>query len=94
MHVLSISNDPKYPDLNQEIAATMRLAKPTGSLCLRKPAIRIEVRWKHWPCLFPQHGPGRKHLRRIALEPWQQQIVAKYPQQLLRGLFHSDGCRN
>jgi hypothetical protein len=94
VHVLSISNDPKYPDLNQEIAATMRLVKPTGSPCLRNgPAIRIEVRWKHWPCLFPQHGPGRKHLRKIELEPWQQQIVAKYPEQLLRGLFHSDGCR-
>lgn len=30
---------------------------------------------KHWPCLFPQHGPGRKHHRRIALEPWQEAIV-------------------
>lgn len=29
----------------------------------------------HWPCLFPQHGPGRKHHRRIALEPWQEAIV-------------------
>jgi hypothetical protein len=22
---------------------------------------------KHWPCLFPQHGPGKKHLRKIEL---------------------------
>jgi hypothetical protein len=22
---------------------------------------------KHWPCLFPQHGPGRKHERKIQL---------------------------
>ena len=21
--------------------------------------------WKHWICLFPQHGPGPKHLRPI-----------------------------
>jgi hypothetical protein len=27
------------------------------------------------------------------LESWQQEIVAEYPEQLLRGLFHSDGCR-
>jgi len=27
---------------------------------------------KHWPCLFPQHGPGRKHERRIELVPWQR----------------------
>ena len=55
--------------------------------------IRIEARWKHWPCLFPQHGPGLKHLRKIELADWQREIVAKYPEQLLRGLFHSDGCR-
>jgi hypothetical protein len=94
VYVLSISNDPKYPVLNQEIAATMRLVKPTASPCLRNGhAIRIEARWKHWPCLFPQHGPGRKHERKIELEVWQLEIVAKYPEQLLRGLFHSDGCR-
>ncbi|GAA1612997.1 hypothetical protein GCM10009789_79050 [Kribbella sancticallisti] len=94
VYVLSISNDPKYPDLNQQIAATMKLVKPTGSPCFRSgPATRVEVRWKHWPCLFPQHGVGRKHLRKIELEPWQREIVAKHPEQLLRGLFHSDGCR-
>jgi hypothetical protein len=26
---------------------------------------------KHWPCLFPQHGPGRKHQRKIELTVWQ-----------------------
>jgi len=49
--------------------------------------------WKHWPCLFPQHGPGPKHRRRIELAGWQQEIVARHPGRLLRGLFHSDGCR-
>ena len=48
---------------------------------------------KHWPCLLPQHGPGRKHERRIELEPWQQEIVTSYPGDFARGLFHSDGCR-
>ncbi|MGW6278148.1 transcriptional regulator [Kribbella sp. NPDC055071] len=92
---LQIANDQKYPELNQEIAATIKLVKPNASPCLRggSAAIRIEARWKHWPCVFPQHGPGRKHLRKIELEDWQREIVAKYPEQLLRGLFHSDGCR-
>ena len=49
--------------------------------------------WKHWPCLFPQHGPGRKHERPIVLEPWQRAIVDDHPGDLLRGLFHSDGAR-
>jgi hypothetical protein len=48
---------------------------------------------KHWPCLFPQHGPGRKHQRKIELVPWQQEIVDADPRPLLRGLIHSDGCR-
>ncbi len=43
--------------------------------------------------MFPQHGPGRKHERRIELEPWQRGIVTQHPGRFLRGLFHSDGCR-
>jgi hypothetical protein len=46
-----------------------------------------------WPLHFPQHGPGRQHLRPIELEPWQQEIVDRHPEQVLRGLIHSDGCR-
>jgi hypothetical protein len=49
--------------------------------------------WKVWPCLFPQHGPGRKHTRRIELVPWQEDIVAAHPEPFLRGLIHSDGWR-
>ena len=49
---------------------------------------------KQLPCLFPQHGPGRKHERTIALVPWQDEIVDAHPEQLIRGLIHSDGCRS
>jgi hypothetical protein len=48
---------------------------------------------KHWPCLFPQHGPGMKHTRKIELAAWQQVIVDRYPGDFARGLFHSDGYR-
>jgi hypothetical protein len=48
---------------------------------------------KHWPCLFPQHGPGLKHTRKIELAEWQQVIVDRYPGDFARGLFHSDGYR-
>jgi hypothetical protein len=47
----------------------------------------------HWECLFPQHGPGRKHERSIALQDWQQEIVDRYSGVFMRGLIHSDGCR-
>jgi hypothetical protein len=44
-------------------------------------------------CLFPQHGPGRKHQRKIELDEWQDVIVEKFPGDFARGLFHSDGWR-
>jgi hypothetical protein len=43
--------------------------------------------------LFPQHGPGEKHLRKIELADWQQFIVKRYPGKFARGLMHSDGYR-
>jgi hypothetical protein len=43
--------------------------------------------------LFPQHGRGRKHDRRIELTAWQQKIVRAEPECFLRGLIHSDGWR-
>ena len=46
----------------------------------------------HLTCLFPQHGAGKKHERRIALEPWQQQLLAQSPWRFLRGCIRSDGC--
>ena len=49
---------------------------------------------KHWPCLFPQHGPGKKHERLIVLAQWQRELVEQHPEELLRGLIHSDGCRS
>jgi hypothetical protein len=48
---------------------------------------------KHWPCLLPQHGPGKKHLRPIRLEPWQEALVKQATEEFIRGLIDSDGCR-
>jgi hypothetical protein len=44
---------------------------------------------KSWPCLFPQHGPGKKHQRRIVLTDWQTTPADRWPEQLARGLIHS-----
>jgi hypothetical protein len=55
--------------------------------------VSVQSYGKHWPCLFPQHGPGKKHERRIVLADWQREIVQAHPGDFLRGLFHSDGCR-
>jgi hypothetical protein len=55
--------------------------------------VEVSAYSKSWPCLFPQHGSGRKHHRKIELSDWQRTFVARHPQLLLRGLIQSDGCR-
>jgi hypothetical protein len=52
----------------------------------------LSVYSSHFPCLFPQHGPGRKHERSLALEAWQAQAIAAAPWRFLRGCIRSDGC--
>jgi hypothetical protein len=92
---LHIYNDLQYNLANQRIRALMVQVRPGGRPHTRNvPGCLVTtVSWKHWPCLLPQHGPGRKHERPIVLEPWQRAIVVEHPGDFLRGLFHSDGAR-
>jgi hypothetical protein len=95
VYLLAVFNDRRYPVNSSEVADSMRAVKPGARVHERfRPGCRVTaVGWKHWPCLFPQHGPGHKHERPIVLEPWQAAIVEQHPGRFLRGLFHSDGCR-
>lgn len=87
-------------DIRHSIAITrciacieeVRRRKP--GLVLRSGCVDVSSYWKHWPCLFPQHGPGPKHQRAIRLERWQQDLVERYAPEFLAGLLHSDGCRS
>ena len=92
---LHIFNDARYVELNARLIVLMSTVKPTGRphTRLAPGAVVTTVSWKHWPCLFPQHGSGRKHKRAIILEDWQRDIVATFAGDFLRGLFHSDGSR-
>jgi hypothetical protein len=56
-------------------------------------SVDISAYFNRWAELFPQHGPGRKHERCIALEPWQEHLVDGNPRPFIRGLIHTDGCR-
>ena len=95
VYSLRISCDVKYPGLIAEVSHAIRAVKPGANVHLvRAPGcVHVSCFWKHWPCVFPQHGAGRKHERRIALVEWQQHVVEEHDGLLLRGLFHSDGCR-
>lgn len=92
---LRIMCDDAWPGLIEECAEAISTIRPDHKVSRVPCAGCTEVHgnWKHWPCLFPQHGPGKKHTRRIALEPWQQEIVEDHPQAFVRGLVHSDGSR-
>lgn len=94
---LRISLDRAYPVIVAECEAAMSLIVPVNKVAIIKhqDASLDEVNSysRHWPCFFPQHGPGMKHLRPIRLDPWQERIVDRHPGSLLRGLIHSDGCR-
>jgi hypothetical protein len=91
---LSIACTDAWPGVMAETAAA--LGEALGSAVCRVQRIgcsEVKSYSKHWICLFPQHGPGRKHLRSIVLEPWQQHVIDEHTGLFVRGLFHSDGCR-
>jgi hypothetical protein len=95
VYKLRLALDVKYPGIIEEAAEAMRaVAARSVRICARpQKCVEVFSYSRAWPCLFPQHGPGRKHHRTIALAPWQQQLVERWPGALLRGLIQSDGCR-
>jgi hypothetical protein len=93
---LRIACDSAYPGIVAEcIAAIESVDSRRASVCPTKSrAVVVNAYSNAWPRLFPQHGPGLKHQRKIELQPWQRSITHRCPQTLLRGLIHSDGCRS
>ena len=92
---LRIFQDARYRGLVEECVRTVRAVadRDAGQLS-RQGCTEIYCFWKHWFCLFPQQGPGRKHHRDVSLRAWQMRIVKAHPWPLLRGLVHSDGSRS
>jgi hypothetical protein len=92
---LRIVVDKKYPAIIDRCRAALDTLMPGqhAGIIMKKGCVEVWLYSKHWPCLFPQHGPGRKHTRRIALEPWQQALVDEATEEFILGLIHSDGCR-
>lgn len=94
---IRITLDLAYPGIISECCAALEAVFPEkkahpgprrNSRC-----VDVSMWSKHWPCLIPQHGAGRKHLRPIQLVPWQKAIIAANRKPFVRGLIHSDGTR-
>jgi hypothetical protein len=95
---LRIFLDMKYTGILWECVAAMHEVMPRNVTSVRYnvgggKCSETASYSKSWPCLFPQHGPGMKHLRPIELVDWQRELVNRDPRPLIRGLIHSDGCR-
>lgn len=91
---LRISLDTKYPGIIARVKSAISGVAARGVGEIGRPGcVELYSNWKHWICLFPQHGAGPKHARPIRLEAWQERSILLYPGQFLAGLIHSDGCR-
>ncbi len=88
--------DAKYATIVNDSERLLRSTFPENRVGrIRAEEGRMAVLWtysSHLTCLFPQHGEGKKHERRILLEPWQQELVDAAPWAFLRGCIRSDGC--
>jgi Homeodomain-like domain len=93
---LRLMLDAKYPLIVQEAADLIARVVPENKVGsqLRHEGrmVTVHAYHGHWTCLFPQHGPGKKHDRPIVLESWQHDLVAQAPFAFLRGCIRSDGC--
>jgi hypothetical protein len=93
---LMIALDARYPGIVGEAEEAIRVTIPgitPRRYMPKENLIRVLASSTLWREVFPQHGPGRKHERKIELVEWQQEIATVFPRELLRGLIHSDGCR-
>jgi hypothetical protein len=93
---LRVVLDLKYPGIIHSAAAAMGEVR-RGAVAIQnrtnQNCVEVASYWKQWPCYLPQHDSGKKHDRLISLTQWQRQLVDRWPDRLIRGLIHSDGCR-
>jgi hypothetical protein len=93
---LRISMDTSYPEIVTQTVSALKATFPAANVLVLtyRPEVRIvQVSERSLAVAFPQHGPGKKHLRPIELTEWQLHLTHTYPAELLKGLLHSDGSR-
>jgi hypothetical protein len=93
---LRVFLDKKYPQIVEGCIKSMQATVPGNKvhkLLTPSNCFSVSAYSRSWPCLFPQHGSGPKHTRPIFLTEWQQRLAERWPEQLVKGLIQSDGCR-
>ena len=92
--LLRVTCDLKYPGIISDCrAAIEEVSSLRPGQVPKTGCVDVYSTWKHWPCAFPQRGPGMKHTRAIELTDWQTRLVKVHPHAFVAGLIHSDGCR-
>lgn len=94
---LRVFLDAAYPGIAEEVVAAIRALRPRNAIgrqghasrlaehqCTELTTLEISSYSRSWPCLFPQHGPGMKHTRRIELADWQVRLIERDPRPLVR----------
>ena len=91
---LRVTLDAKYPAIIREAQSLIARCFPENRVDqVQAPGcVHVSVYSSHLSCVFPQHGPGRKHNRSIVLEGWQEQTIRAEPWPFVRGCILTDGC--
>lgn len=93
---LRISLDSKYPRIIEDGRILLERFFPENRVDIvthhKGNGVDLSVYNRHLACLFPQVGPGLKHLRPIRPELWQWAIIATAPWPFIRGCIRTDGC--
>lgn len=94
-YALRIFATDKYVNIIDEIVNSMLMVLPCNRVYVtdKKGCKVVTINSNILPKLFPQHGIGKKHTRKIELTEWQLKYLDENSKYLARGLFQSDGCR-
>lgn len=94
--VIHFYNDSRYIKNTKEWADNLQILIPLSTIRIKKRknsnCFIVKADSHYLIDLFPQHGTGKKHDRKLELADWQKKIVEKYPHEFIRGCIQSDGC--
>jgi hypothetical protein len=93
---LRIALDAKYPGIIEAARGLLVACFPLNQVDVipyrEGDCFAVSIYSAHLTCVLPQHGAGRKHKRKIDLEPWQEAILEAEPWSFIRACIWTDGC--